>query len=579
MHMGVRVSRLMMRASVVSVLAIVVTGCNLKPVVPFSPRADQRPEWLASTSAPPPFMPPLPTTLPSWIPSSEQPATAPATEPSTTIKVEGLRTQSIRLTLQEIIHRAVVNNKDVQVAGYDAAISKTRILENQAHFDPVAYSNVQYTDNKVLSPSSGTLVSNPFTPQVFRTLDIQTGLKQQLPSGGQVDLRYEIQRIQQTPAGSINPYFLDQVVMQITQPLLRNFGYSINQARVTIGRNDYRISVLDFRNKLEDNLTEIEKDYWQLVEAEQELHVQERLLATSQDTLRILVERAAQGGDVNKLQVSQAGVRVKNQEAILVQARGRLGDISDDIKTRMNDPEFPVAGTITILAVENAALETEVHFDEEDQVRTALLNRFDIGQQMLRIDSSVIAAEVARNNLLPKFDITGSFQVQGPGKDIGRAFDKQGRADFIGGAIGFQFEWPLGNREARSIYRRAMLQHIQAMTQYQSLIDKATNEVKGSLRAVETSWEELGRRREARLVANDQLVGYQQARELGRQLVPEFVDLLLNAEEQFAQAQRDEYLAIANYNLAISRLERAKGTLLRYNNVILEEDRFVEMER
>lgn len=485
------------------------------------------------------------------------------------------------MSLSEIIHRSVANSKEVRVAGYDAAVAKTRILENQAKFDPVAYSVAQYSDQKVLSPSNGNLVTNPFNPQVFRTLDLQTGLKQQLPSGGTVDLRYEIQRIQQVPAGSVNPYFLDDVVLQITQPLLQNFGYAANEARITIARNDYRVSVLDFRNKLETNLIELERDYWQLVEAEEELRIQKDLLARSQDTYRILIERSTgRGGDITRVQLSQAYTRVKSEEAVLIQAEGRIGDISDDIKNRMNDPEFPVAGPVIILSMPNSAMESQVHFDWDEQIQTGLLNRFELGQQQVRIDSAAIAAGVAFNNLEPKLDMTASLNVQGPGRDIGRAFDQQGRSNFIGGVIGFNFEYPLGNRQGRSIYRRAMLQRIQAMTQYKLLTEKVTTDVKQALRAVETDWRELGRRREARLVAGDYMLSLNQQRDIGGiKLDSEFVQLLLNAEEQFAQAERDEALALNNYNVSIARLEQAKGTLLRYDNVVLEEEKFTTMEQ
>ena len=43
-------------------------------------------------------------------------------------------------------------------------------------------------------------------------------------------------------------------------------------------------------------------------------------------------------------------------------------------------------------------------------------------------------------------------------------------------------------------------------------------------------------------------------------------------EEELANAAREEAAAIASYNIAIQRLERAKGTLLKYNNVKIGED-------
>ena len=54
-------------------------------------------------------------------------------------------------------------------------------------------------------------------------------------------------------------------------------------------------------------------------------------------------------------------------------------------------------------------------------------------------------------------------------------------------------------------------------------------------------------------------------------LTPQFVDQKLRQQEQLAQAASAEAQAIANYNIAIANLERAKGTLLRYNNVVLQE--------
>lgn len=576
MHKGARA----LRASCISILALAVSGCGLSSGEPFLPRNDHRAENIAAQANPQPQMPALPTTVPTYTP--DNPGNEPATRtPDVSLRGDVDRNPTIHMSLSEIIHRAVANSREVRVAGYDAAVAKTRILENQAKFDPIAYSVAQYTDQKVLTPSSGSLVTNPFSPQIFRTVDLQTGLKQQLPSGGQVDLRYEIQRIQQVPAGSVNPYFLDDVVLQITQPLLQNFGYAANQARITIARNDYRVSVLDFRNKLETNLIELERDYWQLVEAEEELRIQKDLLANSQDTYRILVERSVgNGGDITRVQLSQAYTRINTQQAILIQAEGRIGDLSDNIKRRMNDPQFPVASPVIILSMPNSAMETQVHFDWDEQIKTGLLNRFELGQQQVRIDSAAIASDVAYNNLEPKLDMTASLNVQGPGRDIGRAFDEQGRSNFIGGAIGFNFEYPLGNREGRAIYRRAMIQRLQAMTQYKFLTEQVTEDVKGALRAVETDWRELGRRREARLVAGDYMDSLNQQRDLGGiKLDSEFVQLLLNAEEQFAQTERDEALALNNYNVSIARLEQAKGTLLRYDNVVLEEEQFTKMEQ
>jgi hypothetical protein len=64
----------------------------------------------------------------------------------------------------------------------------------------------------------------------------------------------------------------------------------------------------------------------------------------------------------------------------------------------------------------------------------------------------------------------------------------------------------------------------------------------------------------------------QHSQDVGEKLDLAFVQLKLQAQEELANAAREEVSALANYNIAIQRLERAKGTLLKYNNVQLRED-------
>jgi outer membrane protein TolC len=53
---------------------------------------------------------------------------------------------------------------------------------------------------------------------------------------------------------------------------------------------------------------------------------------------------------------------------------------------------------------------------------------------------------------------------------------------------------------------------------------------------------------------------------------PSFIETKLDAQLRLSTAQQQEITALTNYNLALAKLERAKGTLLRYDNVTLEEE-------
>ncbi|HLL90631.1 MAG TPA: TolC family protein, partial [Tepidisphaeraceae bacterium] len=490
----------------------------------------------------------------------------------------------VRMPLREIVQRAVANNVDVRVAGYDPAVEATRVIEAQARFDPVYFASLQYQDNKILTPGqAGSATIDPFSQlQIVRSLQGQTGLRQNMATGGEIELRAGSQRIDRDPETStnvfgqttslVNPYYVNDITVQITQPLLRDFGYDVNQARITIARNTQRISQLDFRKALEDSLEELERTYWQLVQAERELAVAQNLLARTQDTLDILVRR--RGQDVSNVQISQANASVAQRRAILIRARARVSDLSDQIKRLMYDPDFPVSGRALILPA-TAPTAEPLNFDLADQIKTALENRLELGQQQLRVASASTAATVAKNNLLPQLNLQGQAALQGIGEswdDAWKRIDDNHFSQYSTWSAGLQFEVPIGNRAARAIWQRSLLQRQQAIDSYRGLIETVSTEVKVALREVDTSWREVTANRQARFAAEDSLASMQQLQDAGVPLTPDFVNLKLDAQARLAQAEQNEAQAVAAYNIGISRLERAKGTLLRYNNVEMQEE-------
>ena len=65
----------------------------------------------------------------------------------------------------------------------------------------------------------------------------EAGIKQDMTSGGQISFSYQMQYNYLLPKRfSLNPYWDNQLKLQITQPLLRNAGFAVNQA----GGRDHR---------------------------------------------------------------------------------------------------------------------------------------------------------------------------------------------------------------------------------------------------------------------------------------------------------------------------------------------------
>ena len=566
--------------AVVPVLAVTLAACrnyNVKYAA-FNPRELQEDE--RSATGPGVARPdrPLPTTLEVEFPlqtvnngAATQRAAAtrsdvpPATGPA--IGTSGERV--VRVPLRELVQRAVANNLEVKVAGYTPAIEQTRVTEAEARFDPTFFTNVQFSQENVLGPSA-TNVSADLDQTTFRTYSAQIGLRQDLESGGRVELRYEPAHTERDPSlGPLgneiidpNPFWTSEITLQVTQPLLRDFGADVNRARIVINRNNQRVGQLEYR-------TELERAHWQLVQAMRDVQIAENLLTRTIATGDIIHKRMQH--EAGRQQLSQANASIETRRTILIRARARVRDLSDQLKRLMNDPEFPVASNILIVPADEP-LGEEVQFNEQDQINTALENRSELGQQQLRVDNAGVAADVAKNNLLPQLNLVGSVGFAGLGEDMPDAVENQWEFNAIDYTVGLQLEIPIGNRAARAIWKRAQLQRLQAIDQYRALIDEDSLNVRTALRQVQTTYDEIYGTRRARLASADALAAIEERERADAQgLSPEFVNRKLDLQAELAQNESREAEAMSNYMIAISDLERAKGTLLRYNNIIMEE--------
>ncbi len=559
------------RIFIASILASVIVGCATEETV-FDPHALQSQERREAKAVQPQPMRPLPTTLESpFLPTrtSGGPASRPTTQPTTGA---ALGTEPVvRLSLEELVRRSAVNSLGVRVAGYDPAVRGATVVEEEGRFDPRFFTNTAFERRNNLTGG----VTNPLNfelinQQKANITTVASGVRQQLESGGQAELRYETSRNDYIPAQTVlNPYWQNNLVLEVTQPLLRGLGNEITHSRITLARNEQRISFLDFRKTLEQNLADMERTYWQLVVAEQDVKIQENLLQQTIDTASLLAKRGAQ--DVTRVQTSQANAAVESRRAVLIRSKARVRDFSDQIKRLMNDPGFPITANNLILPA-TSPNEEPIHFVLSDQIDTALFNRLELAQQLLRIDSAGTRVKVAKNNLLPSLNLIGSLGAQGLGKDFSNAVDTQDDFNHINYKVGLELEVPIGNRAPRAAYQRELLLRQQEIDRYRDLIEQVSLDVRTAVREVQTTWDEMVTTRQARFATADSLRAIQLREENNEPLTPTFVQLKLDTQERLANAWRAEVEAVGNYNVAIANLERVKGTLLKYDNVIMAED-------
>jgi outer membrane protein len=560
-------------------LGLGMIGCDAEPPAVFDPRQLQQDERSHAPDIKTQALRPLPSTREDAFsdvgPNGEYSADGQPVRPSTGRDLDS--DPVVRMSLQEIIHRAVANNHDVKVAAYQPGIEGARVIEAAANFDPTFFTNLQYAQKHDLT---GGEIFNSFTgeaPFTAFTTDsnqgtLQTGIQENLGSGAQVQLQYQsTYNYFFPPTTQDNPFYESDLTLSVTQPLLRNFGYDVNHAQIVINRLNQQVSQLEFRKAVEQNVADIEKAYWQLVQQVNDIKIQEDLVEETEKTYKQLYNRMAQKIDVSPLQVAQTQTQLELRRTELIQFKAQARDLSDQLKGLMSDPEYPVTSNVVILPLDEP-VQDGIQFDFDDEINTAMENRLELGEEQLKVDSAVVTIGVAKNNLLPEFDFIGSTGPQGVAGNLGDAVKDNFEFGHVDFTLGFKLQVPLGNRAARAIYRRSMLQHMQAIEQYRAFVEQIAVDVKTSARAVVTAWEVIRSSRRSRFAAEDALTRINAREKSGEPLTPEFVQLKLQIQDSLAQSQQSEAEAVANYNIALSQLEKAKGTILRYDNVVMQED-------
>jgi outer membrane protein TolC len=203
-----------------------------------------------------------------------------------------------------------------------------------------------------------------------------------------------------------------------------------------------------------------------------------------------------------------------------------------------------------------------------------ITGKVDLATNTVTVNSAfTFNIDKAALSLLPSLNLVGNIGAQGIDGTLEESWYDQNSFDNLTYQIGFQFEVPIGNRAANAIMKRTMLQRQQAIEQYQALVAQAAEEVGTAQNAVDTAWALIVSSRESRFAAQDALDALQERENNGDPLTPDFVNRKLDAQARLAEQQQSEAEAIANYQTAIAQLERAKGTLLRYNNVQIAEQK------
>ena len=494
----------------------------------------------------------------------------------------------VELTLQECLQRALHNNLDVRVGGYDPGIRQLDIVSAEAAFDAVLFGSGQFdlTDQAniesgfynqtILSDGGDRIRRIPTAPFVnAHDYNYLMGLRKLLPTGATIQVAEQLRRFRDlTDENALfrNPFYEFGLQLQIRQPLLRDFGVEVNEANIQATRNNYQISRQQFQLLLIRTASDVETNYWRLFSSRQTVKILEDLVRSSGKSLERIRRRYPL--DTQSLNIERTLAVIKRAEANLVSAENALLQRQELLLQSLNDPDLPLEKGWEVIPIDQP---TEVPYetDERQTRQTALQHRAEIIAQRYRLDTSGLAEQVARNQRLPRMDLFYQQEISGAGDSYDSSWKQQWQNETVNHVFGLSFEYPLRNRSAEAAFGQAQRRRQQENLTLKNIQEQVLTDVNTSVLNLRNTFREIAKRMEAAEAEKNVMLNHLAYEESGQRntMTPEFLNLKLNTDERLANARISAIQSLIEYNLAIMNMQRAQGTLLRYNHIDIAEPR------
>ncbi|MGI8788832.1 MAG: TolC family protein [Pyrinomonadaceae bacterium] len=532
--------------------------------------------------------------------------------------------QTLPLTLNEAIRKALENNNDIEVARNDVRFQETQLRSLQGIYD----TTLTVTPNYSRSSSTGSNGSNDFRVDAGINKFFERG-------GGSINSFFNNS---QTGSNSRNntafnqtsslgtassTTFFSNLGISYTQPLFRNFRVDNNRRQIKIQRKRLQQSDADFRRQTIDIISQVQRAYWDLVFALRNQQNQVANVNLARENLR-QIEVKIKVGNAAPLARAEVDTELANREGDLLLSTQQVSTAENTLKTLLlKDPTAPEWSEP--LVPTDAPTYSDEPINVEDAVKDAVDNRPELRRLRLQREITAIDIDYFKNQTKPRIDLVSSFSLNGLAlnginqavstnfftrqQDLlfldrinGLIAKTQGinpqivvppitndqilipastspvfggfnrsllnlfRSDAPNYTVGITFEFPFGNRTAKANLAGARIQQQQTDAQMRSQEQTIVAEVRNAAQAVETSRQRVLTARRARESAEIQLEGERKLYEVGRSTT----FLLFQRENTLTNARNNEIRAETDYNKSLSDLQRATSTTFRLNNIEIE---------
>jgi outer membrane protein TolC len=481
------------------------------------------------------------------------------------------------MSLKECVRSALLHNLDLQIERFTPEIARFNLTGSYGAYDPsfkVAV-NENYLDEPTkLDPKK----PNPDFGYQMRTDSIEPGLSGQLPTGLTYNLGAEFDSLHSRTDFTFSPQdfadfapngirrtneFLGFAGITLRQPLLKDFWIDSTRERIWVNKKTLKISELALRYKVMSVITKVQLAYFELINANEGVKVQQQALSLAQQLLEETRARV-KAGELPPLDAMQAESQVQTAQANVISARQSLAEQEAALKNLVSDDFRSWADVF--LTPTDSLLPRVVPLSRMDSWQTALVDRPDYLQAKLDLERRDIMVRYEFNQLFPSLDAVGSYGVRSAQDSLEGVAAEMRDVAHPSYSYGLVFNMPLGNQTARSRYKATRAERQQALLQFKKLEQDILVQVDIAVKAADSHFHRLDATRSARVFAEAALQAEQKKFVNG--LSTGFI--VLQYQQRLTDARSAELRALADYNKALAQLALTEGATMDKNNLFLD---------
>lgn len=482
--------------------------------------------------------------------------------------------RALKMSLNDAVGTSVKQNLGVEMQQYSYLMSGEDLRGAYGAFDWYGTGTVQHSDAQSPSISRIQATGNKTTIGNF-------GVGQLLPTGATYNLTWTNSKSEQVNSLQyLNPTIRSGLDLQLTQPLLRNFGTDISRRGIYFARNTLGINREAFRAALLDTVSNTQQAYLDLIYARRYVDVVKESVFLARDQARITQIRIDVGASA-PLDILQPRVQIATTEEQLINAVAAVRGAEDRLRTLLNLPQSE--WDRPIIPTDNVR-ETPVAIDADKAIATAYQLRPEMRQSELAIENKKIQYVYARNQVLPKVDLALEYGTAGvagtalatdplTGQPTGLSSTSYSHAlsqvvgrDFPTWVVGVNLGVPIMNYGAKAEAKRAELDLQDSRAAEEQTRQNILVGVRQAIRLVETLAKNITASRAALDAAEQNLAAEQKRYENGMTTLFQ----VLQIQEQLTSARATELQSLVGYNKAVTAYHAQIGDLLDVRGISVD---------